>query len=444
MKLLTLTVLGSTLLAWPCTAQLPDWTEVKTNAAPSARLDHGMVYDSNRKVCVLVGGNSNGGETWEYDGTNWKKMSPTTAITSRDLPSVAYDSTRKVVVVFGGVGGTFNTLRDHWEYDGTTWTKRPLSPAFKPSKRTRPAMVYDSARLRTIMFGGYDIVKGEVNDTWEFNGAIWVKIVTTSAPPGRQDHGMAYDSDRKVTVMFGGTKGGNLGDTWEYNGLTATWTQMNPANSPPAMHGVELAYDTKRKKTILFGGHGGAVYNTTYEWDGVNWVSIPTPSLPGSREEHAITHDSDRGKTIIFSGTSGSADTWEYSGGGCILTTDTPNISYTNGGIQTLSVEAPAHAGKNYWIFGSVTGTSPGIAILGVKIPLNPDLYTNFTIAQPNAAPFTTFRGPLNAKGQGTGQFTLPPGVLSAAFTVNHAFVVFDSAGLFHCASNAMPLNFIQ
>lgn len=442
MKLLSLSVLGCALLALPCNAQLPDWKQVVTSAAPAAQLDSGMAYDSVRKVTVLFGGSAFNNITWEYDGTTWTAKSPAVNPGARNAPAMAYDSIRGKIVLWGGVDGTLNTKRDHWEYDGTNWTKIKIPAAFKPSARGRTAMCYDSGRLRTIMFGGYDIVIGAANDTWEFNGAIWNKVTTATSPPGRQDHGMCYDSDRRRTVMYGGSAGGDLGDTWEYDGTT--WTQMTPANSPPSMHGVELAYDAARKKTVLFGGHGSAVFDTTWEWDGVNWVSIPTATLPPNREQHSIVHDSGRSKTVIFSGTNGSNDTWEYSGGGCILTADTPSISISAGGSQTLSVEAPAHAGKFYWIFGSITGTSPGVSLLGVHIPLNPDLYTNFTIAQPNAAPFTTFRGPLDAAGKGAGTFSLPPNVLTATFVLNHAFVVFDSAGSFHCASNPVALNFVQ
>ena len=442
MRLITSTFLSSVLFALPCYAQLPDWTNVQTAAAPSARVDHGMVFDSFRNVTVLFGGSTNSGQTWEYDGTNWSLKTPTASPPNRDVPGMAFDSIRGVTVLFGGVDGVLNVLRDHWEYNGATWTKIRIPAAFKPTARSRASMCYDSARLRTILFGGYDTAKGAANDTWEFNGTIWNQVMTPASPPGRQDQGMAYDPVRNRTVMFGGSAGGDLGDTWEYDGTT--WTQMMPANSPPAMHGVELCYDTVRKKVVLFGGHGSAVFDTTWEWDGVNWVLIPTKTLPAAREQHAVAHDSNRGKTVVFSGTNGGSDTWEYSGGGCILTADTPSISISNGGAQTLSVEAPAHAGKSYWIFGSISGTSPGVSLLGVNIPLNPDLYTNFTIASPNAPPFTTFRGPLDAAGKGTGVFTLPANVLTATFAINHAFVVFDANGNFHCASNAVELQFIQ
>ena len=442
MKSLKLSTLAVVALVSTSHAQLPDWNGVLTSAAPPSQLDPGMCYDTLRKVCVLYGGNAFSADTWEYDGKNWTMASPAINPGARNEPAMAFDPVRGVTVLYAGVDGALNVLRDHWEYDGTNWTKIKIPSAFKPGRRSRVGMTYDSARLRMVMFGGYDVANGVSDETWEFNGAIWNQVATAVSPPPRQDHGMAYDPVRKRTVIFGGSNGGDMGDTWEYDGVT--WAQMTPANTPPVMHGVELAYDASRGKVVLFGGHGSAVFDTTWEWDGVNWVSIPTPTKPPNREQHGIAYDSNRGKTVIFSGTNGSNDTWEYSGGGCILTADAPSISIATGGSQTLSVEAPAHAGKFYWIFGSVTGSSPGISLLGVNIPLNPDLYTNFTIASPNVAPLTTFRGPLDASGKGTGVFTLPPAVLTATFDLHHAFVVFDASGTFHCASNAVKLSFVQ
>ena len=60
------------------------------------------------------------------------------------------------------------------------------------------------------------------------------------------------------------------------------------------------------------------------------------------------------------------------------------------GGTQRLTVNAgKAHKNLRYWVFGSVTGTTPGVNLLGVHIPLNPDPYTDVPMANVN-----TFRRP--------------------------------------------------
>jgi hypothetical protein len=79
---------------------------------------------------------------------------------------MAYDSDRHVVVLFGGqIGFNFGqgVLGDTWEYDGGSWTQVPITG---PAPRTFVKMVYDSARQRMVLFGGYNGTT-TVNDTWE-------------------------------------------------------------------------------------------------------------------------------------------------------------------------------------------------------------------------------------------------------------------------------------
>ncbi len=64
-------------------------------------------------------------------------------------------------------------------------------------------------------------------------------------------------------------------------------------------------------------------------------------------------------------------------------------IPITTGGNHTFSLDAgTTNANRLYWIFGSVTGTSPGVtlgsAIGSVHIQLNPDIWTDYTIALTN------------------------------------------------------------
>ena len=80
--------------------------------------------------------------------------------------STAYHAGRGTTMLFGGYeyGGTLE-LDDTWEWDGTTWTQ--LSPTTTPPKRYDCNMVYDGARGVVVMFGGYD--EGvPFGDTWEF------------------------------------------------------------------------------------------------------------------------------------------------------------------------------------------------------------------------------------------------------------------------------------
>ena len=150
-----------------------------------------------------------------------------------------------------------------------------------------------------------------------------------------------------------------------------------------------------------------------------------------------------------FPTTSGAFDT-TYNGGdafvsrltmGVALYGDVHEIAINAGGTQNLTVNAGnAHANRPYWIFGSVTGTTPGITLLGVDIPLNPDPYTDFTIGSAVAPMFVRFQGTLDSKGEATASFKVPSGLPTLpGFTLYHAYLVVDNSGIY-MASNAVPL----
>src|SRR5687767_3665711 len=76
----------------------------------------------------------------------------------------------------------------------------------------------------------------------------WTDLTQADRPAGRRQHTMAYDSARGRTVLFGGRDtltvyGTNelYGDTWEFDGYY--WEQRFPAHSPPARYGQAMTYD---------------------------------------------------------------------------------------------------------------------------------------------------------------------------------------------------------
>ncbi|MEE2886619.1 MAG: kelch repeat-containing protein [Planctomycetota bacterium] len=435
-------LLLSCLAIADCPAQSPDWTRIQPTTSPFARTRHAMAYDSDRKVTVLFGGRDitvkSHGDTWEYDGKTWTEIKPSLSPSARTDHHMIYDSVRKLTVLYGGVG-----MRDTWTWDGTVWTKIKIPAANKPSARNRFAMAFDQSRGRIVLFGGYDTTKGLVDDTWEFDGTIWHKMTSLiTTPPGRTNHAMAYDSVRKSVVLFSGVAAARLSDTWEWNGVF--WRQVTTASAPSARRCVGcLTFDAARRRIVLFGGNSGVSLDDTWEYDGKDWTQITTSQAPRGREQHRMVFDSARGRVVLFGGSQDGDETWEYWGGSsCSMTADVPTVSITTGGAQKLTLDAgPAHANRPYWIFGSITGTSPGISLNGIKIPLNIDVYTQLAMENVMAnPPFNNFRSVLDANGGATAQFVVPANVVKAGFTLYHAYIVFDAAGTFHCASNAVSV----
>jgi hypothetical protein len=129
---------------------------------------------------------------------------------------------------------------------------------------------------------------------------------------------------------------------------------------------------------------------------------------------------------------------WVYSGARLGFVGTPHTLPRTTGGRQSLALQpGPNHAGRSYWIFGSITGIKPGVRVLGLDIPLNPDLYTDILIGGPGAPFFFGFQGQLDGNGRASASIVVPAGVPS--LTLQHAFVVYDTSG-FHLASNPVSL----
>jgi cysteine-rich repeat protein len=312
---------------------LPNIVQTK----PGSRFDAAMVFDSIRNRLVLFGGQGDGcfdanqgssgcNDTWEFDGSLWRRIAVTQSPSSRSSSSLAFDSVRQKVVLFGGQGSAssaFELFDETWEYDGTTWLKR--TPALKPPAREDSTMVYDSVRRKTVLFGGVTS-SGYLGDTWEWDGTSWTQRTLAVAPPARQAASMTFDSTRSKVVLFGGFGQGVRSDTWEYDG---GWKQLSPLQLPPARYRHKIAFDTARNKIVLVGGVNGEEEPFGDVWDLVcidvdcntrSWTVRNPPTKPPPRYGHAVAYDSFRGRAVMIGGVgtlNGTAgrfnDTWEFS-----------------------------------------------------------------------------------------------------------------------------------
>ena len=305
------------------------WQLIDISNSPSARYTHGMAYDSRRDRMVMFGGsnktNSHLGDTWEFAGGDWLQIIPANSPPGRVNISQAmvYDSQRGKTVLFGGKPDS-DRLDDTWEYDGINWVKIPIS--YPPPARDGHSLVYDDTRHLTVMFGGYNHTNPFMNDTWEYDGSDWTEVQPLQSPPGRNHHSIAYDSRRGVIVLFGGIEqsGFYLNDTWEYDG--STWQQVSTPDRPPARKDHSMAYDTSRGVVVLFGGttDGTNPNGDTWEYDGINWYQVDTTLKPQARWGFPLVYDSSRQRIILFGGgylKNGKVlttyeDTWSFSGGG--------------------------------------------------------------------------------------------------------------------------------
>jgi hypothetical protein len=188
-------------------------------ANPPARAQHATAFESilNTKRIVLFGGRDS---TTIYNdgftrvGHTWSSGNDTRGPTGRfglalsDAP----------VLMFGGStsanGSPLHDLLVHTE--GNTWS--PVN-FFGPEARVKHTMVTDTKTQKMILYGGETPNVAFSSDVWTYDLSLNVsgwKLLTSPGPSGRVGHSLIYDSARFRTVVFGGNDTNQLNDTWEF------------------------------------------------------------------------------------------------------------------------------------------------------------------------------------------------------------------------------------
>lgn len=345
---------------------------------------------------------------------------------ARRFHAMVFDDARGRCVVFGGYDNVA-ILGDTWEFDGSTWTS--ATPAASPPARRYHRMVHDRRRGRTVLFGGEDLV-GTLGDTWEYDGTTWTQVATASAPSPRSHPAMAYDPVRARTVLFGGSSGFGqpLADTWAYDG--ATWIPLAPPASPTARARASLTHDAARDRLVLFGGFDasavsgslvGLSVGDTWEFDGVTWAQVATPVAPAARNMHWAVFDPVRGRTLVFGG-AGNPLQGGHSGGG--YTIQNYNDTWSFDGVTWTQVPVPVvSAPAKRFAAGAAVDGRTGVAWLfagGIQTALYGDLWR----IDPEPGATWTRHGTSCAGSAGEPQLDRQPGstpVLGGTFAVQLA-----------------------
>jgi hypothetical protein len=269
----------------------------------------------------------------EWNGTAWTQISPSGDWPEfRFLYGLAYDEARGVTVMFGGQDPDPNGrifYNDTWEWDGTVWTK--LVPPSPPPPRDQVTMVYDPVRREVVMFGGYpDPFQAWLDETWVWDGNEWRQRSPQLTPPADQ-YQAVFDRRRGRVVAYG-----ELGDVWEWDGTE--WHRPTPTQDRPRTVGHHMAYDVARGRTIVFGGSdnvgSGGVLDQTWEWDGITWRRRLLSSTPPRRTGGLAAYDAIHHRVVVFGGQGPMfaplASVWSYGFGAievppdrCFATVDT-------------------------------------------------------------------------------------------------------------------------
>lgn len=281
------------------------WAIIYTVHKPQALYGHGMVYDSYRHVMVLFGGDDSGSSrlsnTWEFNGADWSLINTPQKPSGRvNITAMVFDSNRNRTVLFGGLTAS-GYVNDTWEYDGITW--KQISTLQSPSPRDAYAAAFDTKRNVMVLFGGHRAGGAGMNETWEYNGETWQQKSPLISPPGRWYAPMVYDENRGVMVLFGGrtTDTTQTNDTWEYDGIT--WREVFTVQSPPIRSSHTMVYDSYKNETIMFGGDAvNYSLNDTWIYNGETWEKVNTEINATALGNTQLAYNSEQQKIIFFGG----------------------------------------------------------------------------------------------------------------------------------------------
>jgi hypothetical protein len=405
------------------------WTDV-TNAGnhPSARSQHGMVYEaSTGKILLFGGGRSDGyaadgtgigvsmNDTWELEPVThaWAPLSPATSPGARHDFGLVWDSARNKAVLFGGMeidtsGVTGIPKQDSWEWDPSTstWTERTIQGG-KPTARYAHSMAFDSSRSKIVVFGGFDMTTGgTLNDLWDWDPTTgaWAQRLTGSEAgiPTARRYASFVDAGGHLELVAGMVnydpygKGGAGGyyypppgyysttgsnEVWELEPAKPSFTDRTaPLDVPAARWGHCMAYYPPTGKTYLFGGYdiSGRQYDDTWAWDGTTWAQVVADVHPKARNDAAMAYDPARKSLVLYGGNNNSggySDTWEWTsakGWSQLLPSTGPGAIYGHGMVtDTTRNKILLYGGiSQIWVKGADVK-----ALLAYRSPYTADVW---------------------------------------------------------------------
>lgn len=457
------TVAASAALITPATAQQATWTEI-LGFGPGidvsldgtfVALSNNAVWDAiNGPVAIagsdsLVGidasgtrlaGNVTDGGNFEnagyYDGVSWTALGSVSGNCDANLSS-GYDISDDGNTVVGLAWDGCTARAFYW---------RPTSGLVALPSTGANSSRANCTNITGTVVGGWDRGDGFSN-----NPAIWTDL---TQPPtilggdgevnGISADGLTYcGSDAFVAAIF----------------RDGQPTQYIP-DAPGIAPGGSVLYGCDPAGEVFVGTGGGSgpfsSPSAIYYREDVGTITIAnlatelgitSPNLDLAGFAFEVSAD---GNTVVGGLLSPflpfATDAWVLTLPEVFLFRDTADVSVAAGGSQGLDVYAgPSRAGDIYFVLGSASGTSPGLLLDGIAVPLNLDAYLNFLLVNPNTLISSSF-GFLDGTGAATAAVNVPAGTSAAlaGASVDHAAIVIDSTTfVVSAASNTQGLNLV-
>lgn len=304
------------------TGAVPTWTQLTpTGTPPTARWGHSAVYDAANDRMLVFGGSTTpaSNQLWSLSlaGTPaWSLLSPGgTPPPARFGHAAEYDAANQRMLLFGGYDNT-NYWNDAWQLSlngPLAWAVLPVLGAAAPA-RTGAPWVFDTARNRLLLFGGY-AATDDTDDLWSLSLAgiaHWEQLVPGSGPGSwRYDHGAVIDWQGRRMLILQGFNGSFLDDVRAFDlDNFPHWTTLAPLGTrPSARHSHSATYDFARHRIVVIGGVTSSLGTKVNDVWALSlgatptWTQLtPTGSPPAEIYAHAAVYDRVNDRIVCFGG----------------------------------------------------------------------------------------------------------------------------------------------
>src|SRR5438445_9111313 len=232
---------------WAFSTAADVWSQIQASGpAPSPRYGTRGVYDPIADRFIVFGGYDGNylNDAWSLSLSGvpkWSRIVAQGAPPPRGFHTCIYDAANRRLIVFGGYDGV-GFRNDVWALSlsgAPGWTEiTPSGPS--PAPRDLMEAIYDPPQARLVVFGGWN--GAQLADTWTLSlgpTPVWTPLVTGPGPNPRREYSAIYDAARDRMVLFGGFAGYDLSDpgqyaadTWalELRG-TPSWQLVDPGTS---------------------------------------------------------------------------------------------------------------------------------------------------------------------------------------------------------------------
>lgn len=263
--------------------------------------------------------------------------------------SAATDPGNGAPTVFGGFSGDGTLLGDTWQWNGASWVRVARSG---PSPRMGAAMAADGTRGVLVLYGGDDLPRRSPIDpfsheTWIWRHCGWEQV-QQSGGPQLGTPVMATSGANQGVVLFG-LRESAVFETWVWT--ADRWARATAGSGPHAVMTAQ-GTDPSTGRPVLFGGwnqSGDPVGEQTWEWAGGVWRQLALDTRPSQRYGASMAGDRRLGELVLAGPT---ADAWAFAGGSWKALATPPAVH-----LSGAAVDYPAR-GQVLFVGGWLAGTT--------------------------------------------------------------------------------------